>query len=141
MTTHPQRFRKTGQRNYINVGHLVKCSPPGKGRSFLARVVRLDADAEGLVTAVNVSVVSRLNGDRHPDAGKARAFHPEQITRVRQPAPPSTAQVGNTYECRVTGYEGGSLQVASTGHGRHTKLDDIPVGSHVTLRITSVKDW
>jgi hypothetical protein len=85
-TTHPDKFRKPGQRNYIRVGDLVKCSPPTKGRPFLGRVTRLDAFVNGglddVVMSVNVSIVCTCGGKKHPDAGKARAFAPENITRT-----------------------------------------------------------
>ena len=82
MTHHPIEKYRTG-RNYVRTGDLVKCSPTTRERSFVGRVVRIDADDEtGAIVAVNVSTVCTCSGKRHPDVGKSRAFTPDRIART-----------------------------------------------------------
>lgn len=68
-------------RNFVRVGDMVACDPPGKARRFLATVTRIE---NTVPVTVHVKVEQRLNGSTHPQAGRARAFTADRVTRVAQ---------------------------------------------------------
>ncbi len=77
-------------RNFIRLGDIVKAHRPGK-RAALARVTEFDADADGNVTGIFVTIVARLNGSIHPDYGKWRCLSPDLIERIAQTGPMAEA--------------------------------------------------
>lgn len=81
---HPDQYRPAGTRNFIRVGDVVIVRPPERGSRFLAAITRIDALDDGTVTAVNLSVRSKLNGTDHPKRGSSRAVTPDRISRIAQ---------------------------------------------------------
>lgn len=67
----------------VQIGDMVRIDPPGKARSYLAKVTRLDLEeADGPLRDVTVCVWSRLNGTTHPQHGMTRTFFPAAVKLV-----------------------------------------------------------
>lgn len=67
----------------IALGDMVRVEPVGTKRPYIAKVTRLDLEAEGgALRDVTVSVWSRLNGTTHPQHGMTRTFLPEAVKLV-----------------------------------------------------------
>mgnify|MGYP000505796306 FL=1 len=77
-------------RNFIRLGDIVKGKLPGKS-AFLGKVTEIQADDDGEVTGVFVTIIAKINGDPHGHMGKWRCLTPDQIERVAQTGPLATA--------------------------------------------------
>ena len=70
-------------RNFVRLNDIVVGRRPKKN-GFLGKVTEIQADDDGNVTGVFVTIIAKMNGTIHGEYGTWRCLPPEQIERVAQ---------------------------------------------------------